>query len=108
MATARDRPNQNLCCRRRGDRALEVLRQPGKGREVHTARVDLAGLRRAGRSNAARTVRSMTERSLMVEYPRLVVVPTSPHRRPAEAVALAGTPLGQGEGPGPEGLRGSE
>jgi len=50
----------------------------------------------------------MTERSLMVEYPRLVVVPTSPHRRPAEAVALAGTPLGQGEGPGPEGLRGSE
>ena len=44
----------------------------------------------------------------MAESPRLVVVPTSPHRRPAEAVALAGTPLGQGEGPGPEGLRGSE
>jgi hypothetical protein len=49
----------------------------------------------------------MTERSPMAEYPRLVV-PTSPHRCPAEAVASAGTPLGQGEGPGPEGLRGSE
>jgi hypothetical protein len=107
-ATTRDRPNQNLCCRRRGDRAVEVLCQPGPGREVHTACVDLAGLRRAGRSNPAGTVRSMTERSPMAEYPRLVVVRTSPHRRPAEAVASAGTPVVQGEGPGPEGLRGSE
>jgi hypothetical protein len=44
----------------------------------------------------------------MAEYPSLVVVPTSPHHRLAEAVASVGTPLGQGEGPGPEGLRGSE
>ncbi len=50
----------------------------------------------------------MTERSPMAEYPSLVVVRTSPHRRPAEAVASAGTPVVQGEGPGPEGLRGSE
>ena len=54
------------------------------------------------------TVRSMTERSPMPEYPRLGVVPTSPHRYFAEAVASASTPLGRGDGPGPEGLRGSE
>jgi hypothetical protein len=44
----------------------------------------------------------------MAECPRLVVVRTSPHRRLAEAVAPAGTPVVQGEGSGPEGLRGSE
>jgi hypothetical protein len=44
----------------------------------------------------------------MAEYPSLVVVPTSPHRRLAEAVGSVGTPLGQGEGPGPEGPRGGE
>jgi hypothetical protein len=76
--------------------------------KFHTARVDLAGLRRAGRSNAARTVRSMTERSPMAECPRLVVVRTSPCRCLAEAVASAGTPVVQGEGAGPKGLRGSE
>ena len=31
----------------------------------------------------------------MAESPRLVVVPTSPHRRLAEAVAPVGTPLGK-------------
>ena len=39
--------------------------------------------------DAAGTVRSMTERSPMAEYPRLGVVPTSPHRRLAEALAPA-------------------
>jgi hypothetical protein len=31
----------------------------------------------------------------MAEYPSLVVVPTSPHRCLAEAVAPVGTPLGK-------------
>jgi hypothetical protein len=44
----------------------------------------------------------------MAEYPKLVVVPTSAHWCLAGAVASAGIPLGQGEGPGPEGLRGSK
>ena len=44
----------------------------------------------------------------MPEYPRLGVVPTSPHRYFAEAVASASTPLGRGEGPGREGLRRGE
>jgi hypothetical protein len=39
--------------------------------------------------NAARTVRSMTERSPMAEYPRLGVVAPSPHLRLAEALAPA-------------------
>ena len=60
---------------------------------------DVVGARRAGRSNAAGTVRSMTERSPMAEYPRLVVVRTRPYRHLAEAVAPVGTPLGQDGGP---------
>ena len=39
--------------------------------------------------DAAGTVRSMTERSPMAEYPRRGVVPTSPHQRLAEALAPA-------------------
>ena len=39
--------------------------------------------------DAVGTVRSMTKRSPVAEYPRLGVVPTSPHRRLAEALAPA-------------------
>jgi hypothetical protein len=54
-----------------------------------TTRFDLGCARRADRNDAAGTVRSMTERSPMAEYPRVGVVPTSPHRRLAEALAPA-------------------
>jgi hypothetical protein len=53
MATARDHPNQNLCCRRRGDRTVEVLRLPGPGGEVHATSYRHGVPGGAGRSNAA-------------------------------------------------------
>jgi hypothetical protein len=44
MATARDRPNQNLCRRCRGGRAIEVPRKLSPSGEVHAARGGVARL----------------------------------------------------------------
>ncbi len=77
----------------RGDsRLLRVLGgvcERHQARKVDASYLVMGGTRRAGRNDAAGTVRSMTERSPMAEYAMLGVVRTSPYRRLAEALAPA-------------------